>query len=299
METESNNIINTQKPLLPLWFSIPLYIISAFLLVAIASAILIPFYEKSSDSVYQNIAQEFFARLLMAVMTILTSFFFLKYIDRTSISKLGLSIKGRGKDCLMGVLWAAVLYLIAFPLLLLFQAVNITSTQFDPGVLITTFFVFLCAATVEEVMVRGYIQQRLMTVMNKFLAISIASVIFAFLHIVNPNLGILPMINLFLAGVMFGVSFLYTQNLWFPTFLHLTWNWIQGPILGFEVSGTKLFPSTLTISLPEENIINGGAFGFEGSIICTILLIVSICIMLLIGEKNIKKQNKNNINYEV
>ena len=299
METESNNIINTQKPLLPLWFSIPLYFIVSFLFVGIASVILIPFYEKIPGSVYQNIAQQFVVWLLMAVVIILTSFLFLKYVDKTSTSELGLSIRGKGIDCLVGFLWAAALYLIAFPLLLLFRAVDITSIQFDPGVLITTFFVFLCAATFEEVMIRGYIQQRLMTVMNKFLAIPIASVIFALLHMGNPNMGILPVINLFLAGVMFGVCFLYTQNLWLPIFLHLTWNWIQGPVLGFEVSGTKMFPSALTISLPEENIINGGLFGFEGSILCTILLIISTCIMLFIGENKIKKQNKNNINYEV
>ena len=30
----------------------------------------------------------------------------------------------------------------------------------------------------------------------------------------------------------------------------------------------------LTLHLPEDNVLNGGAFGFEGSLICTVLMIV-------------------------
>ena len=120
----------------------------------------------------------------------------------------------------------------------------------------------------------GYIPGRLMTKMNKFVAMCIAPLLFSAIHISHPNIGLFPLFNLFLAGLLLGASYMYTRNLWFPIFLHTAWNWIQGPILGYEVSGTKMFPSVINLHLPEENIINGGRFGFEGSIICTILMII-------------------------
>ncbi len=79
------------------------------------------------------------------------------------------------------------------------------------------------------------------------------------------------MLNLLLAGMLLGASYLYTKNLCFPISLHLFWNWIQGPILGYDVSGSHSESSMLTLHLPENNVLNGGAFGFEGSLIAQYL----------------------------
>ena len=88
-----------------------------------------------------------------------------------------------------------------------------------------------------------------------------------------------------LAGMLLGASYLYTRNLCFPISLHLFWNWIQGPILGYQVSGNNFTTSMLTLRMPEENVLNGGAFGFEGSLICTVLMIVFTILIVWWGEK--------------
>ncbi|MDR0746080.1 MAG: CPBP family intramembrane metalloprotease [Mediterranea sp.] len=205
---------------------------------------------------------------------------FLKYVDRCPICELGMSIKGRWKDCLTGVGFAAVFYLIGFVASIGLGAIEITGIAFDLSVLTGTFFVYFAAAAMEEIMVRGYIQGRLMTKMNKWGAMAIASFIFSVMHISNPNIDIFPLFNLFLAGLLLGACYMYTRNLWFPISLHTAWNWIQGPVLGYEVSGSRMFPSIIQLHLPEENIINGGAFGFEGSILCTILMIAGTVLII-------------------
>ncbi len=63
------------------------------------------------------------------------------------------------------------------------------------------------------------------------------------------------MLNLLLAGMLLGASYLYTRNLCFPISLHLFWNWIQGPILGYQVSGNNFTTSMLTLRMPEENVL--------------------------------------------
>ena len=92
------------------------------------------------------------------------------------------------------------------------------------------------------------------------------------MHFFNPNVAFLPLLNLVLAGCLLGVTFLYTRNLWFRISLLLFWNWLMGPVLGFLVRGTILGSSLLQLQFPDNNILNGGDFGFEGSIICTVLL---------------------------
>lgn len=105
------------------------------------------------------------------------------------------------------------------------------------------------------------------------------------MHVFNPNFSLIAFLNILLAGILIGSTYIYTRNLWFPIALHLFWNWLQGPILGFEVSGGQLGGTLLSLELPEENIINGGAFGFEGSVLCTALIIIAIAIILKSASK--------------
>ena len=65
------------------------------------------------------------------------------------------------------------------------------------------------------------------------------------------------------------------------------WKWIQGPVLGYEVSGNKFCNGLLALRLPEANLINGGAFGFEGSVLCTVLMVVGTGLILKIHGKRV------------
>ena len=214
----------------------------------------------------------------------------LKYLDHRPLSDLGLSIKGRGKDILYGLLAAVFLYGAGFGLSLLLGEVKVTGVQLNVADLAGSFGVFILVALTEEIMVRGYILGRLLrTRLNKFLSLGISSVLFSLMHFFNPNIAFLPLLNLVLAGCLLGVAFLYTRNLWFPISLHLFWNWLQGPVLGYKVSGTLLCPSLLQLQFPDNNILNGGDFGFEGSIICTVLMILMTGCIIGYFERKIPK----------
>ena len=184
------------------------------------------------------------------------------------------------------VLIAGLFYLVGFGLSLLLGEIEVTGFKFESVNLLGSWVFFLLVALFEEILMRGYILGRLLhTRMNKFLSLFISSALFALLHIFNPEIDFLPMLNLLLAGMLLGASYLYTKNLCFPISLHLFWNWIQGPVLGYEVSGNNFISSMLTLHLPEDNVLNGGAFGFEGSLICTVLMIVLTILIVWWGEK--------------
>ena len=167
------------------------------------------------------------------LLAVLTAAVILLRLERRPFSDLGLSLKGHASGLWYGLLMAILLYLLGFGISVVLGEIEVTGFQFKPLDLLGSWVFFLLVALFEEILMRGYILGRLLhTNMNKFLALFISSALFAFMHIFNPEIAFLPMLNLLLAGMLLGASYLYTRNLCFPISLHLFWNWIQGPIWG-------------------------------------------------------------------
>ena len=204
-----------------------------------------------------------------------------------SLAGLGRSLAIRKKDLLSGISLAIVLYAVGFGVSLLAGAIEIAGVVFNPSSLLISFAFFLLVAITEEFALRGFVLERMLQGgVNKFWALFLSATLFSLVHIANPNFDFLSFINILLAGILLGSSYIYTRNLCFPIALHWFWNWIQGPVLGYEVSGNKFCDGLLTLYLPEANLINGGAFGFEGSILCTVLMVAGTAVILKMFRKN-------------
>ena len=204
-----------------------------------------------------------------------------------SLTGLGRSLAIRKKDLLSGISLAIVLYAVGFGVSLLAGAIEIAGVVFNPSSLLISFVFFLLVAITEEFALRGFVLERMLQGgVNKFWALFLSATLFSLVHIANPNFDFLSFINILLAGILLGSSYIYTRNLCFPIALHWFWNWIQGPVLGYEVSGNKFCDGLLTLYLPEANLINGGAFGFEGSILCTVLMVAGTGVILKMFRRN-------------
>lgn len=207
------------------------------------------------------------------------------------LSLLGLSLKGRGKDLLAGVGVAVLLYVVGFGLSLLMGMVEVADVQWMPRDLLGALMFFLLVAVTEEVMLRGFVLGRMLSEgMNRFVALLLSSALFSAMHLFNPNFAFLPFVNILLAGCLLGASFLYTRNLCFPIVLHWFWNWLQGPVLGYEVSGTDCGQTLLTLRLKGSDLLTGGSFGFEGSLLCTVLLVVGTLAIVGYYERRGRKE---------
>ncbi|MCI1681558.1 MAG: CPBP family intramembrane metalloprotease [Bacteroides sp.] len=221
----------------------------------------------------------------------LAAFLILKFWDHLPFSNLGLSPNGRVVDMMWGTLTAAGLYAVGFGLLLMWGEVKITGAHFNGSYLIQMWIFMLVVAVTEELIVRGFVLGHLLNAgVNRFVALFLSSLLFSLMHFFNPNFSFLPFVNIVLAGLLLGSTYIYTRNLWFPIALHLFWNWLQGPVLGFEVSGGDMGATWLTLKLPENNLINGGTFGFEGSLVCTVLMIALTILILGMQERKLRKK---------
>ena len=75
--------------------------------------------------------------------------------------------------------------------------------------------------------------------------------------------------------------------LWLVVAQHGTWNYVQGNLLGFQVSGTGADASIFSFTMGTgPDWLTGGAFGAEGSIITTLVLLLSLVIVYCLGERN-------------
>ncbi len=109
------------------------------------------------------------------------------------------------------------------------------------GALLTGLYIFLFVALMEENLYRGFIFQRLLNGVGVWPAqITLAS-LFAFGHWDNPGMQssteVVASLDLFLGAVLLGLAYLRIRSLALPIGLHLGWNWTQGHVLGFAVSG--------------------------------------------------------------
>jgi hypothetical protein len=136
------------------------------------------------------------------------------------------------------------------------------------------------SVNVGEVLARGYIFQTIQLQSNGIWAIIVTSIIFVLYHAAGLQGNWLPALNVFLAGILFGVAYYRTGNLWLPIAIHFAWNFLLGPILGLSVSGQDLANNWHLFTLQGPSLFTGGTFGIEGSLIVTAITILGIVTLL-------------------
>lgn len=216
--------------------------------------------------------------------TFLTVWIFRRFIDKKSMLSLGFEFKAYRNDLLAGMGWGFILMLIGFGVLWISGMLTVTNIQFDPMSLFFYLLMFIIVAFNEEILMRGYVLINLMDSMNKYAALILSSLLFSALHLMNANMSIVPAINIFLAGILLGIYFIHKGNLWFPIGIHFTWNFFQGPIFGFEVSGF-LTNGIIVQEITGHELLTGGEFGFEGSLIATVAMVILIAVLHLKHRK--------------
>ncbi|HAH22665.1 MAG TPA: CPBP family intramembrane metalloprotease [Prolixibacteraceae bacterium] len=198
-----------------------------------------------------------------------------RYLDRESFRSMGLYPKGFARESMAGIGLGALLIGGGFTVLVVVNQIQWRGFNWDGQNLLLGLCTFVLVACSEELFLRGYILNNLMKSMNPMVALLVSSVFFSLLHILNDNFSWLAFLNILLAGILIGQPYLYTKRLWLPIGLHLGWNFFQGPIFGFNVSG-HVTSSLFTQSRTADTIWNGGPFGFEASVLSLVFQTMAI-----------------------
>ena len=154
---------------------------------------------------------------------------------------------------------------------------------------------FTIGAVIEETVFRGLILGNLKESINKYFALAISSVLFVLIHLLNTGISLVSITNLFLAGLILGILFILFDNLWMPIGFHLSWNFFQGPVFGFNISGLKIVGILKPVHVDNSIKYTGGNFGLEGSFLTTIVSVFFLLALIIYYKKQNEITNKTKI----
>jgi uncharacterized protein len=199
----------------------------------------------------------------------------LRIYERASLNDIGLGWRPSSPRHLLigfaGGLGSALL-VTGGPVLL-----GLASIERDPArafslpSLLFVSVVLLFGAVGEEMLFRGYACQLLMKHNGMFSTLMPVSALFALAHSNNLSSDYLGLFNTFLWGLLLGLSFLRSGDLWLPIGIHFGWNWGL-PLLGSNVSGFTMGTTGLILKWNVGKLWSGGDYGPEGGLLSTLVL---------------------------
>ena len=283
MEPYSN-----KKPAIPQgWLRALLFMIIYFGILLAVSVIILLIFKKTGNSETKggsNPSLIYVPFIINAVLSILIVWAFRKLIDRQTFSSLGFDFDKQGAHAAVGFFLGVLILCVGTLILYFTHYLQWIDINFNANDLFISFGLMVIVALYEEIVFRGYILNNLLSSVGKWPALVISALLFALAHAANPGYSILAAVNIFLAGVLLGINYIYTKNLWFAILLHFSWNFFQGPVLGYEVSGLNL-QSIFQHEMHGNEFITGGKFGFEGSLLAAVLYIVAIAGLAWVYQK--------------
>jgi uncharacterized protein len=232
------------------------------------------------------------------VVAILTVWLAGRFLDRRPFSAFGFHLgAGWWLDLIFGMVLGALLMTAVFLVELGLGWVEVTGSFGARGgapFVISMLFpivTFICIGISEELVSRGYQLKNAAEGLNYpslgprgavLLAWGLSSVFFAVLHADNPNATPVSTLNIALAGLMLGFGYVLTGELAIPIGLHITWNFFQGAVYGFPVSGFGAFgPSFLDTRQGGPDLWTGGPFGPEGGLLIPAVMLLGMSLVAL------------------
>ncbi|MFC4870258.1 CPBP family intramembrane glutamic endopeptidase [Negadavirga shengliensis] len=122
----------------------------------------------------------------------------------------------------------------------------------------------LAVSLYEEFIFRALMFSSLVTLTpDRRVLLGVSSLIFCLAHFPSD---IATFVSYFVGGLVYGYAFLKFQSLWVPVGIHFAWNFFQGQVFGFPVSGIPSY-GLLSTSIAPDAYLNGGEIGPEGSMV--------------------------------
>jgi membrane protease YdiL (CAAX protease family) len=214
------------------------------------------------------------ASTLISALAITASVFIARRaLDRRTFQSLGLGLDRLGFGDLgigftVAGLMLGLIYLVFWGAGWLEVSSVAWNNQAWSRVLLSTgimFLLFLLIGWQEELLARGYWLSNLGDGLNLRWGVLLSSALFALAHSANPNVSWEAILGLFLGGLLLAYGYLRTHQLWLPIGLHLGWNFFEGTVFGFPVSGMVFF-QLLHVRVSGPAILTGGGFGPEAGL---------------------------------
>ncbi len=227
-----------------------------------------------------------------------------RFFDRRPLSGFGLRLdRAWWLDLYFGLALGVLLMVGIFLVELAAGWITVTGTFDTTGggpfalAILSPLITFLCVGIAEELFSRGYQLTNIAEGLNYpglgargavLIAWVISSSLFGLLHAANPGATVVSTVNIALAGLLLGAGYVLTGRLAIPIGLHITWNFFQGNVFGFPVSGLEHIGATfVSIDQGGPASLTGGLFGPEAGLLgLTAMLVGGLLIWLWVRVRH-------------
>jgi len=252
-----------------------------------------PRFASSAELLYLQVASLFGTTLSIVVVR--------RLLDKRSFASLGTRInRWTLLDLLVGIGITFLMMGLIFSIEWAAGWINLDSFAWQDqalaGVILETLLVLLTLVLVgwsEELLSRGYHLQTLESGLNTVWAVLLSSAVFSFLHLANPNVASIGFVasGLFLAGVFLAFGYLRTRQLWLPIGLHIGWNFFEGVVFGFPISGLDYY-HLVNVQVSGPQIWTGGSFGPEAGLVLIPGLLLGFLLVVVYTRKRLVDRDR-------
>lgn len=251
--------------------SMPVWKWSLLLLAAFALALLIYGLSQAAADAVSQPWLKWVVTVAAAVAMIGLYASFVKWFEKHPARDLPPArlLSDTGKGFLVGMLF----FVAVVALMWVFGLYKVTGTGTDaPSAIVSAFLTFLMVGVGEEILFRGVLFRWIDEKWGFVAALVVSSLLFGLMHIAQPGATWWSSLAIAVeAGLLLGAVYKWSGSLWLPVGIHWSWNFFQGNVFGFAVSGGDAGVSLLQAETVGPDILTGGPFGAEASIITVIL----------------------------
>ena len=240
------------------WRVFSYIVVSRFLLIAVLFifGLVLAFYLVSQGTTISLLPQRLLeilttlpaltvTELVQLGLTVGSVYIWRRWVDKRSLLSLGIRLTpGWWREFLLGASLVGLMWTLVFVFAVSTNSVSIEGIRGDAGPAIEGLGLGLAFNLLvglnEELDARGYVLQNLAEGVGFTPAVLVSAVYFGALHFLNPGAGATSMLGVALFGVLAALGYRATGQLWMPIGMHAAWNFFEGAVYGFLVSGLNI-----------------------------------------------------------
>ncbi len=230
-----------------------------------------------------GVVDPIFIQLLVFAFPSALIMLWVRFGEKRPISGLGLYQKGAVKELAKGLGVGIFLISVVVFLQYITGSIHLTGIHISVATVLNFLLIFPCwfiQSGTEELSTRGWVFPVVSRKTNLPIGLATSSILFALLHLGNPSVNGIALVNIALFGLFACLYVLKTDNIWGVSAIHAAWNCFQGTVFGVNVSGITISYSLMRFEPTTAPVyLSGGDFGAEGSIIASIVLAIG-CLYL-------------------
>ena len=196
----------------------------------------------------------------------------------------GNTLKNFAIGLLIGFLMNGACILIAW----LHGDLDLSVGRFDFVYMVCALVAVCIQSGAEELLTRGYMMGALRERYNVWVGIVVNSLFFGVLHLMNPGITVVSVLEIVLIGFALSLIVYYLDSLWMCIAIHTAWNYTQNILFGLPNSGIVSEKSFLHLEAAKGSVFYDAVFGVEGAITSVIVTaLLAVCVYLYARKKNL------------